>query len=212
MNKVNPIWKINTIYDDDYNTAIALPQLPEGFGATTITKAATITKEQNDTVKNISISQSLRAGVASFVSHPELSRFEQTVALINDDNCIRCGRCYASCNDNAYQAISMDPITRQVTVHDDKCTSCGICESVCPYPNTISFVPRPDGQVFTTYRGSDIKAEMNQTYPQGLLSDDVIEKFKKDTLQQQKALSTTATCQLQTCCGGNCQSNNNSSH
>ena len=34
----------------------------------------------------------------------------QKVALIEDDMCINCGKCYMTCNDSGYQAIKFDPV------------------------------------------------------------------------------------------------------
>lgn len=52
--------------------------------------------------------------------------------LINDlilfqDMCINCGKCYMTCNDSGYQAISFDPETHLPKVNDDctgELTSC----------------------------------------------------------------------------------------
>jgi len=87
------------------------------------------------------------------VSHAQMSRTQQVVALINEDLCLNCGRCYMACNDNAYQAISFDKVSHIATVMEDRCTGCGICESVCPAPQCIQFVPRTD--LLETYRGED---------------------------------------------------------
>jgi len=87
------------------------------------------------------------------VNHAQMSRTQQVVALINEDLCLNCGRCYMACNDNAYQAISFDAKSHIATVMEDRCTGCGICESVCPAPQCIQFVPRTD--LLETYRGDD---------------------------------------------------------
>lgn len=75
-------------------------------------------------------------------THTELSRNEQVVVVINNDLCINCGRCFAACNDNGYQAICFDPMSHIPTVDVDKCTGCGICESICPVLNCIQFAER----------------------------------------------------------------------
>jgi len=92
-------------------------------------------------------------GVSKVVEHTHMSRTQQVVALINEDLCLNCGRCYMACNDNAYQAITFDKVTHIARVQEDKCTGCGICESVCPAPQCIQFVPRND--FLETYRGED---------------------------------------------------------
>jgi len=57
-----------------------------------------------------------------------------TIANIDQNNCIKCGNCFTSCTDGAYQAIEYadksDNIT--YTVNPDKCTGCGLCSIICP--------------------------------------------------------------------------------
>jgi dihydropyrimidine dehydrogenase (NADP+) len=66
---------------------------------------------------------------------------EQVVAVIDDDMCINCGKCYMACNDSGYQAITFDAETHVPFITDD-CTGCTICYSVCPIPECIQMVPR----------------------------------------------------------------------
>ncbi|KAH9366520.1 hypothetical protein HPB48_010326 [Haemaphysalis longicornis] len=56
---------------------------------------------------------------------------EQVVALVNEDMCINCGKCYMTCNDSGYQAIEFDPETHLPTVTDN-CTGCTLCLSRLP--------------------------------------------------------------------------------
>ncbi|XP_057650096.1 dihydropyrimidine dehydrogenase [NADP(+)] [Chionomys nivalis] len=71
----------------------------------------------------------------------ELSGVEQVVALINEEMCINCGKCYMTCNDSGYQAIQFDPETHLPTV-TDTCTGCTLCLSVCPIIDCIRMVSR----------------------------------------------------------------------
>jgi len=68
------------------------------------------------------------------------------VALVNEDTCINCGKCYMTCNDSGYQAIKFDADTHIPTVTDD-CTGCTLCASVCPIPDCIAMVPRREAYV-----------------------------------------------------------------
>ncbi|MDF2140112.1 NAD-dependent dihydropyrimidine dehydrogenase subunit PreA [Paenirhodobacter sp. CAU 1674] len=54
-----------------------------------------------------------------------------TKAVINQDDCIKCGRCYAACEDTSHQAIAMDE-DRTFTVKDEECVACNLCVDVCP--------------------------------------------------------------------------------
>ena len=61
----------------------------------------------------------------------ELTHKEQVVALIDDEMCINCGKCYMTCNDSGYQAITFDPDTHNPHITEDY-TGCTLCVSVCP--------------------------------------------------------------------------------
>ncbi|KAK6484698.1 dihydropyrimidine dehydrogenase [Huso huso] len=70
-----------------------------------------------------------------------LDNKEQVVALIDEEMCINCGKCYMTCNDSGYQAIKFDPETHLPTV-TDSCTGCNLCLSVCPIIDCITMVTR----------------------------------------------------------------------
>jgi len=71
----------------------------------------------------------------------ELNNKEQVVAVIDNEACINCGKCYLTCNDSGYQAIKFDKETHIPSITED-CTGCTLCLSVCPIPDCISMVPR----------------------------------------------------------------------
>jgi dihydropyrimidine dehydrogenase (NAD+) subunit PreA len=58
-------------------------------------------------------------------------------AKINQDDCIKCGRCYAACEDTSHQAISMSE-DRTFEVIDAECVACNLCVNVCPVENCIT--------------------------------------------------------------------------
>ncbi|XP_060534997.1 dihydropyrimidine dehydrogenase [NADP(+)] [Cylas formicarius] len=74
-------------------------------------------------------------------AYKKLDNSAQVVALVDDDMCINCGKCYMACNDSGYQAIEFDPDTHIPKVNDD-CTGCTICMSVCPIVDCITMVPK----------------------------------------------------------------------
>ncbi len=69
-----------------------------------------------------------------------------TKARIDQDACIRCGRCYAACEDTSHQAIAMGP-GRVFTVKDDECVACNLCVNVCPVEACITMERLPVGAV-----------------------------------------------------------------
>lgn len=74
-------------------------------------------------------------------TYKKLDNVKQVVALIDDDLCINCGKCYMACNDSGYQAISFDAETHLPHITDD-CTGCNLCLSVCPIIDCISMIPK----------------------------------------------------------------------
>ncbi|MBW7922662.1 MAG: NAD-dependent dihydropyrimidine dehydrogenase subunit PreA [Rubellimicrobium sp.] len=69
-----------------------------------------------------------------------------TKAVIDQDLCIKCGRCYAACEDTSHQAISMSA-DRVFEVMDDECVACNICVNVCPVEDCITMVELEKGTV-----------------------------------------------------------------
>lgn len=69
-----------------------------------------------------------------------------TKAKISQDDCIKCGRCYAACEDTSHQAIAMSA-DRTFTVKDDECVACNLCVNVCPVENCITMIEVPFGDV-----------------------------------------------------------------
>jgi dihydropyrimidine dehydrogenase (NAD+) subunit PreA len=69
-----------------------------------------------------------------------------TKAVIDQDLCIKCGRCYAACEDTSHQAIAMSP-DRVFTVKDDECVACNLCVDVCPVEACITMRELPLGAV-----------------------------------------------------------------
>jgi dihydropyrimidine dehydrogenase (NAD+) subunit PreA len=67
-----------------------------------------------------------------------------TKAQINQDDCIKCGRCYAACEDTSHQAIAMSP-DRTFTVKDEECVACNLCVNVCPVEDCITMVEMEKG-------------------------------------------------------------------
>ncbi|XP_051176423.1 dihydropyrimidine dehydrogenase [NADP(+)] isoform X2 [Leptopilina boulardi] len=86
--------------------------------------------------------------------YKKLDNKQQVVALIDDDMCINCGKCYMACADSGYQAITFNSETHIPKVTDD-CTGCTLCLSVCPIIDCITMVPKTIPHIIK--RGIQIK-------------------------------------------------------
>ncbi|UYV39462.1 NAD-dependent dihydropyrimidine dehydrogenase subunit PreA [Rhodobacteraceae bacterium D3-12] len=67
-------------------------------------------------------------------------------AKIDQNACIKCGRCYAACEDTSHQAIWMKE-GRVFEVNDAECVACNLCVNVCPVEDCITMVEMEPGTV-----------------------------------------------------------------
>lgn len=77
-----------------------------------------------------------------------------TKARIDQDACIKCGRCYAACEDTSHQAISMSK-DRVFEVIDAECVACNLCVNVCPVDACIT-MERLEAGVMDTRTGKTV--------------------------------------------------------
>jgi len=67
-------------------------------------------------------------------------------AVIDQDLCIKCGRCHIVCEDTSHQAItSTINGERKFEVIDEECIGCNLCVCVCPVDSCITMQPVTDG-------------------------------------------------------------------
>jgi dihydropyrimidine dehydrogenase (NAD+) subunit PreA len=67
-------------------------------------------------------------------------------ATIDQDLCIKCGKCHIACEDTSHQAIThtVDG-ERKFVVKDEECVVCNLCVGVCPIENCITMKPMTEG-------------------------------------------------------------------
>jgi dihydropyrimidine dehydrogenase (NAD+) subunit PreA len=71
-----------------------------------------------------------------------------TKAHIDQDACIKCGRCHIACEDTSHQAITaMVDGVRHFEVIEEECVGCNLCVNVCPVENCITMVPLAAGEM-----------------------------------------------------------------
>ncbi len=69
-----------------------------------------------------------------------------TKAHIDQDLCIKCGRCYIACEDTSHQAIMKEKDgKRHFEVIDAECVACNLCVEVCPVQDCITMVRQTEG-------------------------------------------------------------------
>ncbi|MGL4445456.1 MAG: NAD-dependent dihydropyrimidine dehydrogenase subunit PreA [Alsobacter sp.] len=69
-------------------------------------------------------------------------------AHIDQDLCIKCGRCHISCEDTSHQAISaMKDGVRHFEVIEEECVGCNLCVNVCPVEHCITLEALPAGEL-----------------------------------------------------------------
>jgi dihydropyrimidine dehydrogenase (NAD+) subunit PreA len=67
-------------------------------------------------------------------------------AEIDQDLCIKCGRCHIACEDTSHQAIfAKINGERKFVVNDAECVGCNLCVLVCPVEDCITLVHKTEG-------------------------------------------------------------------
>jgi dihydropyrimidine dehydrogenase (NAD+) subunit PreA len=96
--------------------------------------------------KGLTLDQLHRRAVPNVTDWQYLNLNYVTKARIDQDLCIKCGRCYAACEDTSHQAIWMKP-GRVFEVNDAECVACNLCVNVCPVADCITMERLPAGTV-----------------------------------------------------------------
>jgi dihydropyrimidine dehydrogenase (NAD+) subunit PreA len=67
-------------------------------------------------------------------------------ASIDQDLCIKCGKCHIACEDTSHQAIThIVDGERKFVVKDEDCVGCNLCVGVCPIEDCITMKPLNEG-------------------------------------------------------------------
>jgi dihydropyrimidine dehydrogenase (NAD+) subunit PreA len=93
-----------------------------------------------------SVHQLVRKAVPSVTDWQYLNLNYVEKAFIDQDLCIKCGRCYIACEDTSHQAITATVNgQRRYEVIDAECVGCNLCASVCPVQGCITMRPMTSG-------------------------------------------------------------------
>ncbi|MTH35174.1 NAD-dependent dihydropyrimidine dehydrogenase subunit PreA [Paracoccus limosus] len=96
--------------------------------------------------KDITMSDLIGRAVPNVTDWQYLNLNYTTKAVIDQDACIKCGRCYAACEDTSHQAIAMGP-GRVFTIKEDECVACNLCVDVCPVESCITMRELEMGEI-----------------------------------------------------------------
>jgi dihydropyrimidine dehydrogenase (NAD+) subunit PreA len=94
------------------------------------------------------------AAVKNFVHWDDLNLNYKTIAHIDQSLCIKCGKCYAACEDTSHQSIAAmrEDGARRYEIIDAECVGCNLCAHVCPVDACITMVEVPTGLKKLTWK------------------------------------------------------------
>ena len=68
--------------------------------------------------------------IANLSAHKDLNKSKQVYPHINDDLCIKCGKCVTLCDESEHSALSSQ--NGHIEVNKNNCVGCSLCSHVCP--------------------------------------------------------------------------------
>jgi dihydropyrimidine dehydrogenase (NAD+) subunit PreA len=94
------------------------------------------------------------AAVKNFVHWDDLNLNYKSIAKIDQSLCIKCGKCYAACEDTSHQSIAAlrENGARRYEIIDEECVGCNLCAHVCPVDSCITMLTIPTGEKYRTWK------------------------------------------------------------
>jgi len=106
-----------------------------------------------------------RAAVPNYVNWEQLNMNFKTIANIDQDLCIQCGKCYVACEDTSHQSIAAlrdETGKRRYEIIDEECVGCNLCMHVCPVDDCITMNAVDTGKPYanwTTHPNNPMRVE-----------------------------------------------------
>jgi dihydropyrimidine dehydrogenase (NAD+) subunit PreA len=101
-----------------------------------------------------SVAELSRKAVPNTTDWKYLDMNYQAIARIDQELCIKCGKCYAACEDTSHQAIArlVSPQgERGYEVIAAECVGCNLCEITCPVEGCITMQPQATGKPYMNW-------------------------------------------------------------
>ena len=96
--------------------------------------------------KQLTLDQLVGKAIPSVTDWQHLNLNYIEKAVIDQDLCIKCGRCHIVCEDASHQAITHSVNgERRFEVINEECVGCNLCVSVCPVDSCITMVQLTSG-------------------------------------------------------------------
>lgn len=68
--------------------------------------------------------------IANLSTHEKLPKTTQVYPHIDDDLCVKCGKCVTICDESEHTALSL--VDGHITVNQNACVGCSLCSHICP--------------------------------------------------------------------------------
>lgn len=68
--------------------------------------------------------------ISNLSAHETLNKQKQVYPHINDNLCIRCGKCVTVCSESEHSALAL--VDGHISVNTEACVGCSLCSHVCP--------------------------------------------------------------------------------
>jgi dihydropyrimidine dehydrogenase (NAD+) subunit PreA len=86
-----------------------------------------------------SVSDTIGRAIPSLTDWQHLNLNYTVKAQIDQDLCIKCGRCHIVCEDASHQAIrARNNGERYYEVIEEECVGCNLCVTVCPVEDCLT--------------------------------------------------------------------------
>ena len=76
------------------------------------------------------ISELKNIAIEKITSHEKLNKKSHLYPSIDNDKCVKCGKCARICSESEYHALSVDK--ECVNLNKDSCAGCSLCSHICP--------------------------------------------------------------------------------